>query len=212
MPRSARLEKGDCGLLSAGAPSASARPSLPSWDAQGRAESLARTPAAAATPQSLRRPHSPDAATAAAGGAVSSPLVGADCPQAPRAEHRGRRVQAVGAAAAGAASCRGSSQGLAVPLEAPWARLRSQFSPDGSAPVPPGAPRARPLAERNRAGAHLRRTPGVLKRSAALTCGRCAEFEKKGKIINGYSELCPGPCHSSIPPCQGSHMRIMPLC
>lgn len=100
MPRSARLEKGDCWLLGAGAPSASARPSLPSWDAQGRAESLARTPAAAVTPQSLRRPHSPDAATAAAGGAVSTPLAGAECPQAPRAERRGRRVQAVGAAAA----------------------------------------------------------------------------------------------------------------
>lgn len=100
MPRSVRLKRGDCGLLGAGVPSASAPPSPSSRDALGRAENLARTPGAAATPRSLRSPHSPDAAAAAgraastllpASGRPASPEGGAQSAQSTGSSRRRRR-------------------------------------------------------------------------------------------------------------------------
>ena len=186
------------------APLASAPPRLPSRDAQGRAESLARAPAAAATPRSLRLPHSPDAATAAASGAVSTLLAGANRPQVPGAERRERRVQTVSAAAA--ASSRGSSQGLAVPIGAPWARFLSRFPRDGPAP-----PRPARYGPAHWPRGMARHTPGVLKGSAVLACRPRTGLEEKEKKINSSSERCPRARHSYTPTCLGSHVRLRPL-
>lgn len=159
-----------------------------SQDAQGRAESLAPTPcAAAATPESLRLALSPDAAARAAGSGYRHPLpsgpITGRSPRAPRA----RPVGATAAAAS--SSLPGSSPGRAVPPGA------SRAAPPLPLPSPsrfllpsPATGRLEPTG-RSPADADLEGSEGQPRSPVGHT--HWAPEERRDR--DSYSELCTGP-------------------
>lgn len=115
--------------------------------------------AAQAGARSLRLPHSPGAATAAAGLGLLPASLRSPTPEALGEGRGARRAQAAGAASArvsASSSGRESCQGLAVPSGAPWARSGARSAleaPPRHRPALAHWPRA--AARRSPAAAHL---------------------------------------------------------
>lgn len=123
--------------------------------------------------RSLRLPHSPGAATAAAGlGLLPPPSLRSPTPEALGEGRGARRAQAAGGASAtasAASSGRESCQGRAVPSGAPWARSAARSAleaPPRRRPALAHWPRA--AARRSPAAAHLRPRGGCAHLRARL--------------------------------------------
>ena len=169
-----------------------------SQDAQGRAESLAPTPrAAAATPESLRLALSPDAAARAAGSGYRHPLLsGPITGRSPRAP----RARPVGAtAAAASSSLPGSSPGRAVPPGA------SRAAPPSLSPPPPASfSPPPPPADWSQRGAHLpTQTWRAPKVSRAHQWGTRTGLRRKEEIVTATLNSVQG-----LPSSQTRNTRV----
>lgn len=146
--------------------------------------------------RSLRLPHSPGAATAAAGlGLLPPPSLRSPTPEALGEGRGARRAQAAGGASAtasAASSGRESCQGRAVPSGAPWARSAARSALEAP-------PSARPLAESSRAALTCRRAPAAPRwlRSPARQAWESGDNYS-------FFGLCPKASCSHRPARQGS--------
>lgn len=218
MPRRGATPQGRLRGCSAPAPPcfvvslARASLSLPSREAQGREESLAPTPcAAAATPGSLRLALSPDAATAAAGPAASTPCSLDQSSAGPR----GRVVESAQSCASGR-----RYRLLVRPGQRPRTRsatgsVRAAPPRPSLPPLPPSTPppclrissaplaQACPPADGCRKGPHLRAHTWGAPRISRAYLGDFGWTRKERRDNHSYSGLLTGPAILADPHGEG---------